>query len=404
MLKVYKKIFQTKNTKQFAFIGIISRFPQPIYQMAILFVSYHYTSSWIIPAALSSTVALSYALAIPFLASLVDKYGQSYVILRLTIVYLISITGIIGAFVFYLPYPFLFLFAATSGISQYYYGSLTRTRWNWLIKNPKLLHTAYAFEGAADDFVFILGPVIGVILATGPQPIISLIIIFFIAGIGNLLFWSLKSTEPPIIKIKAEIIEKNKTLAKPVITIHGASFCIAVACILGINFGLVDVVISAIYTNSGQASLSGFILAIGSISSLISGLLYGLIHINMPQTKRMLILTIAATLILANYIYLYNNIYLIPLIIFLSSFVIAPIFTCLNILMKDIVPDARLTQGFSWISSAVNLGIATGSLIAGITIDHISIKVSLIILVIIMILWNTISYPWAKTLKINQYL
>ncbi|MDR3127891.1 MAG: MFS transporter [Bifidobacteriaceae bacterium] len=404
MLTPYKKIFQYPEAKKFALVGIICRFPQPIYQMSILFVTYSYISSWAIPATLASTVALTYALATPFFASLIDKYGQSFITLKLTIIYLCSLTGLICTFIFHLPYLFLFLFAGLSGISQYYYGSLTRTRWNYIIKNPKHLHTAYAYESACDDFAFILGPVIGVILANSPLPIISLLIVFLIAGTGNLFFATLKSTEPPIKKTNHQEITADKNLIKPIITIHGVPFCVATAFILGVNFGLTNVTISAIYTKAGYSIISGFVLAIGSISSLVGGLLYGLIHTNIPQTKRMLILTILTMCVLINYTYTYNNIFFIPIVVFGAGFVVAPLFTCLNSLMRDIVPNARLTQGFSWISSTVNLGSAAGSLIAGITIDKISIQTSLIILIFIFAIWNLISYPWSKAIKIDKFV
>jgi MFS family permease len=400
MLTTYKKVFQYPNVSAFAFIGVLCRFPQPIYQMAILFVAYNYTHSWSIPAALSSTVALTYALFSPFIASLIDKFGQSKVCLRLTIVYIISMLGVIFSFVYSWPLYILFPFTALTGASQYYYGSLSRMRWNHIVKNAKHLHTAYAFETAADDFTYILGPVLGVILATGPLPIISLVIIVIIAGFSNIIFANLHASEPPILEVSEEQKKADKDFVKPLIKIHGVSYCITAAAVLGLNFGIVNVSISAIYTHAGHSSISGFILAIGSFASLFSGLLYGLVHIKMPQTKRMVILIFFDTLVLANYTYLYNNLYLIPIVVFCSSAAIAPTFTVLNTLIRDTVPDARLTQGFSWLSSAVNLGSAAGSLIAGISIDNISVLGCMIILISAMFSWGIISYIWGKFLRL----
>ncbi|MDR2748433.1 MAG: MFS transporter [Bifidobacteriaceae bacterium] len=402
MFTPYKKVFKYPGAFRFAFIGIFCRFPQPIYQMAILFVAYHYTSSWTIPAALSSTVALTYAVSVPFIAALIDKWGQSYISIRLTIIYIASMLGVIFSFLYSAPLPWLFIFTALTGASQYYYGSLTRMRWNYIVKNPKHLHTAYAFETAADDFVYILGPVIGVILATGAYPIISLVIVVAIAGIFNIVFYNLKSSEPPILQISKEQKQKDKDFVKPLIKIHGVSYCIAGAGVLGINFGIINVTIPAIYTHAGLSTISGFILAIGSVASLVAGLLYGLIHIKLAQTKRMVILLGIDIVILINYIYLYNNLYFIPIIVFCSSAAIAPIFTVLNTLIRDTVPDARLTQGFSWLSSAVNLGTALGSLIAGITIDNISIQGCMIALVACMFAWVIISFIWGKFLKLSS--
>ena len=60
-------------------------------------------------------------------------------------------------------------------------------------------NTAYAMEAAIDEIVFILGPILAAWLATSVHPVSQLFVPTVACGIGGTIFFSLKSTQPPVI-------------------------------------------------------------------------------------------------------------------------------------------------------------------------------------------------------------
>ena len=60
-------------------------------------------------------------------------------------------------------------------------------------------NTAYAMEAAIDEIVFILGPILAAWLATSVHPVSQLFVPTMACGIGGTVFFSLRSTQPPVI-------------------------------------------------------------------------------------------------------------------------------------------------------------------------------------------------------------
>lgn len=81
-----------------------------------------------------------------------------------------------------------------------------RTRWTYLLErtgNMDLLNTAYALESAIDEIVFIFGPILAATLATSVHPVSQLFVPTAACAIGGAVFFSLKRSEPPVLRAVA---------------------------------------------------------------------------------------------------------------------------------------------------------------------------------------------------------
>ena len=63
--------------------------------------------------------------------------------------------------------------------------------------DPHRMHTAYSLESALDELVFVVGPVLATVLATGVAPTAGLIVPLVAMLVGGYWFLSLRRTEPP---------------------------------------------------------------------------------------------------------------------------------------------------------------------------------------------------------------
>ena len=77
-------------------------------------------------------------------------------------------------------------------------GTCSRARWAHVLDgDDAALHTAFSFEAAVDEMVFIIGPVAVTLLATAVDPVAGLLVAL-VAGLGGTyVFTALRASEPP---------------------------------------------------------------------------------------------------------------------------------------------------------------------------------------------------------------
>ncbi len=84
---------------------------------------------------------------------------------------------------------------------------------------------------------------------------------------------------------------------------------------------------------------------------------------------------------------------------FIAGIAIAPTMTNVNTIVQKVVPSARLTEGLTWMSTAMTLGTSMGSAVAGPVIDNYSYHGGYLVILgfgIAMFLAAAIGYPVLK--------
>ncbi|MQA98496.1 MAG: MFS transporter [Streptosporangiales bacterium] len=126
------------------------------------------TGSYGLAGAVASVEALAYAVASPRLARLVDRYGQSTVLLPRTLVLTVAVTMLTVAAMAGWPRWTLFVAAAVTGVSVPPLGSLVRARWNHLLGGTPRLHTAFMLFATIDITTVAFAEELGAKSAAGP--------------------------------------------------------------------------------------------------------------------------------------------------------------------------------------------------------------------------------------------
>jgi MFS family permease len=137
---------------------------------------------------------------------------------------------------------------------------------------------------------------------------------------------------------------------------------------MGSIFGSVDVATVAFAEQLGTPGLAGVVLGVFACGSLISGLLYGAREFTMLPWKRFVIgiLVLAAGICL---FVLADSLVVLAGAMFVTGFAIAPTIITGNALVQQLVPSTRLTEGLTWVGTAIGVGFAVGSSVGGRVID-----------------------------------
>lgn len=358
----YRAILARPGAVQFSTSGLISRFPMAMVGIGIVLMIEGLTGSYALAGRVSAVYVLAQAVCGPQIARLIDRHGQARVMRPLLAVAASGISGLVVASVLGAPSWALYLIAAYAGATIGSMGTLVRARWTTLLDNPHDVHTAYSLEAALDEVVFVLGPVLATWLATSVTPWAGLVFPVVAMLVGGYWFLSLKDTEPvPVPQTRAE--------RPPTVLRFGSMvFLVLVFVALGGVFGASDVATIAFAEEHGAKSRAGLVLAVFAAGSLVAGLWYGARHWVAPLWARFT----ATMLALAAGVSLFplvDSILALAGVMFITGLAIAPSLIGGNGLVQLIVPPAQLTEGLTYVGTALGVGVSFGSSIAGTRID-----------------------------------
>jgi hypothetical protein len=139
-------------------------------------------------------------------------------------------------------------------------GSFTRRRWMYMVgaENKAKVNTAYSFESALDQFVYVAGPVLATAISTvSPPSGLILATTFFLVG-GIMLLTHKESTPPILDRPKHPPLIGNRAIhavAIPIILIGGC-------------FGPINLAFVAFSREQGYPAIPGVLLAVGSLGGL----------------------------------------------------------------------------------------------------------------------------------------
>ncbi|MFI5619864.1 MFS transporter [Streptomyces sp. NPDC051567] len=358
----YRAIFASPGSKEFSAAGLIGRMPLSMVGIGILTMISELTGRYALAGALTATLALSAAVVGPQVSRLVDVYGQRRVLRPATLIAVAAVSGLLLCAANGAPDWTLFVFsAAAGGVPSV--GSMIRARWTAIYRDsPRELHTAYSFESVMDEICFIFGPIIAIGLSTTwfPEagPLVAAVCL--LAGVWWLT--AQRATEPPL-HPRDENSDRRSALASPGLQVLMATFVAT-----GAIFGSIDVVTLAFAEEQGSKAAASLVLAVWAAGSCIAGIVFGLLHLKGRAEVRW-VLGVAAMAVSMIPLLLAGNLPILAVALFVSGLAIAPTMITTMALIEAHVPRAKLTEGMTWISTGLAVGIALGSSAAGWVID-----------------------------------
>ena len=126
---------------------------------------------------------------------------------------------------------------------------------------------------------------------------------------------------------------------------------------LGAALGSAEVVTVAFTAEHGVPQMSGVVLAVWALGSLIAGLWYGGVHWRAPVERRLLIGAVALAVTMAPLPWV-DSVLLLGVALFGCGMTIAPTLVALTACVEEWVPPQRLTEAITWTVTGLLLGVA----------------------------------------------
>ncbi|MFF8901612.1 MFS transporter [Streptomyces lydicus] len=357
----YRALFGRPGTRSFSAAGLLGRMPLSMMGIGIVTMVSQLTGRYGLAGALSATLALSAAVLGPQISRLVDRHGQRRVMRPATLVSLAAVAGLLLSALQRWPDWLLFAFAACMGCVPSV-GSMVRARWAELYQgSPRELHTAYSWESIVDEMCFIVGPILSIGLSTAWFPEAGPLLAggFLAAGV----FWltAQRATEP--VPHPREHHTKGSALRS-----RGLQVLVVTFVATGAIFGAIDVVTVAFAEEEGHKAAASLVLAVYALGSCVAGAVFGLLHLKGHPSRRWVVgvCAMAVSMVPLQFV---SSLPLLAVALFVAGLSIAPTMVTTMALVEEHVPRAQLTEGMTWTSTGLAVGVALGSSAAGWVVD-----------------------------------
>lgn len=363
MTNPYRELFAVPGAKFFVAAGIIGRMSMSMIGIGIVLMVTSVTGSYGTAGEVSATCALAFAAGAPIGGRLADRYGQGRVLRPLVLANAASLTFLVLCAVLGFPIWLYFVAAALTGATSPSLGAMVRARWSHALRegDGPALHLAFSFESVADELIFVMGPMLVTALATGLYPASGLATAGLLTLVGCLTLATQHRTQPPPRPLVAG--GDAGSVFSP-----GMILLCVIFLLMGSVFGAFDVSAIAFAKEQGHEALAGVLLGCYAAGSASGGLWYGAQHWKTPLDRRFRI-TLALVIIGLVPMTVISNLWIMMGAVFFSGLAISPTLISGFGLIERLVPSHRLTEGLTFLSTFIGIGVAIGAPSAGRLVD-----------------------------------
>ncbi|MFX4292561.1 MFS transporter [Streptomyces bohaiensis] len=362
-MRTYGELLRIPGARSSVLGGFLGRLPNGMRILGCLLMVSATTGSYAQAGLVTGVMTVCQAIAAPALGRAADRHGQRRLLPTTLLGHGIGLAALIALAVSEAPLWTLLAAAAVSGFTSLPVGSLVRARWVALLGGSPRLPTAYALESVVDETVFVIGPLLATALAISVHPAAGLVGALVLLTLGTVIL----TVTAPRTAPERESTAGGRVRAVP--RYAGMPLLLAVFVLLGTFFGIIDVSILAFAEVQGVPGLAGLLLALLAVGSLIAGLAWGTVsawRIGLPG--RMLLCATAFT-VSALPLPWVDGLLVMAVCMVLCGAAVAPALITASLLIERLLPRARLTEGFAWMSSAIAIGMAAGTATGGRIVD-----------------------------------
>jgi len=370
MLSRYAGVLRAPHVRALVSASIVARIPIGMLGLALVLFVEDVKGSYAPAGAVTAAFALSAALLAAAEGRLIDRRGQTIVLLAGASVSVAAFVALVVLGLRGAPTGVLVGCAVVGGTMPPVSACL-RPLWPRLL-GRELVTAAYALDSILIEVVFVIGPLLAGLLIALFSPQAAILVSTGLMLVGCAWFASLE----PSRRWRGEPATSSHLLGA--LVAPGIRTLVVGSLAVGVCFGTLEVALAAYGNDRGSGSLGGVLIALQAIGSAAGGLWYGVrgdrlgpLHVGylgLLAAVPPLVALLAAAPTLGT---------LVPLAI-LSGCVVAPLSAAGNLLASSLAPAGTLTEAFTWVITAIVAGTAAGNAMAGLVIDASSWRVAVL--------------------------
>jgi len=369
-LRVYLDVLRTPSVSRLLGSAVVGRMPTAMAGLAIVLLVREAGASYAVAGLVAGAYSIALALTSPLLGRLVDRVGQTRVLVGSAAASALSFGALAAAGRSASP-AVLAVLAALAGASIPPVAACMRALWSELLGHSGQLQAAFAVESTVQELIFVIGPPLVALLAAVFSPAAAVL------GTGALLLIGVGvfAATPASRAWRGQ--RRAADWAGPLRS-RGIRAVLASIVLLAGAFGIVEVTVVADAEQLGSRTLAGPLLALWAAGSMIGGLAFGSRASDRGPEQRMiglLFLVVAGIALLA----VAGGLVQLGAGMVLAGLGIAPAIACLYLLVDRLAPAGTVTEAFTWVTTAFATGFAVGNALGGTLVQQVGIDAAFLI-------------------------
>jgi MFS family permease len=339
--------------------NIASRLPLAAVDVVLIVHVHAVRGSWALAGLVGGLHGLAAAAAAPALGALVDRRGQTLVLLPSGLASGAALAGL-AAVPPAAPVAALGALAVVAGLTQPPLGACLRTLWPVLMAgDASAMQAAYALESAVLELTFIAGPPVFLAIAAVSSRV-AIGLIGVVLAVGTVAF----AAEPAS---RAWRPSPGAAGALGALRNGGVRTLTAVMALVGLLLGAVEVAVAAAMTAAHTPGATGPLLALWGAGSLVGGLVAA--RAGRPPDARSVAALLVALGLGHAALAVASSPVVLGAVLLVAGAAVAPLFAAANTLAARVAYPGTSTEAFAWLNTAVAAGVAIGALVGGALAD-----------------------------------
>lgn len=360
-LASYRRLFSLAGPR-YVLVAFVGRLPLAMSQMGTLLLVAGTTGSYALGGGAAGALAVANAVGAPVAGSLADRIGQRPVVLVQSLAGGVALLALVALAVSGRSPAVVIASAAVAGAAMPQIGPLARVRWRPLTRGqgaaqPRLMETAFSYEGAADEASFVLGPALIGVLVVLVSPALAV----SVAAVLLLAFGTTFALHPT-----AALAHAHRSTAAATGRLLTAAFGVLLGAqlLIGVLFGSIQTGTTVLTTAAGQPGIAGLVHASLGVGSVLAGLAVAGLPARFGFPSRVLVAALGLAL-LTTPLLVTDSVPRLFAVVLVLGFVIAPYMISVFVLGERAVPASRVGTAMTLLAAVTGVGYALGSAVAG---------------------------------------
>src|SRR5512132_396759 len=356
----FARVLRAPDVARLLGAAILARMPIGIDSLGMVLFVRAETGSFARAGLVAAAFGLAIGLSAPALGRLIDHHSHTRVMIPLAALHASALGGLVALGVAGAPTGALVACSFAAGIASPPVGSVVRPLLAGLLRHePHLLPTAYALDGIAIEMVFVTGPLLTAAIVVVASPAVALLVACGFVILGTIVLVTTPASRAWRPDARHHERHLLGALASP-----GVRTIVAATAPVGFALGATEVTMTAFAGDHGSRAAAGALLALWAVGSGVGGLAYGAReHGSAPGPRWVRIAVVfplcSLPLIAA------PSIAVMTALALIAGLCLAPYMAAANQLVGDVAPPGAVTEAFAWPITAIGLGAAGGSAVAG---------------------------------------
>lgn len=357
----YAATLRTPGLARLVAASVVARIPAGFSTLATVLVVRDASGSFAVAGLAAGAETLTAAASAPVTGRLVDRLGQTRVLVPTAFVNATAMCALAAAALTGAPDGALVALAAVAGVCPPPISPALRTLLTGLLTGVRL-ESGYAIEAIVQEGVFLIGPLL-IALTVAVANAAAALIVGGVLVLAGTLWFAAAPASRAWRGTPARDRHPLGALHSPVVRL-----LVFVSLGLGTCFGFLDVALPAFAREEGRPGLAGVLAALIAVGSITGGLVAGRRAWRRSLATRLAGFLLALAVLLAP-LALVRSMGPMGVLLVVAGLPIAPAATCLYTLLGEAAPRGMITESFTWLATAFPSGIAAGAAVAGVLVD-----------------------------------